>query len=785
MAKDVVLENLKGFVTKGARAEAKSWVSTGHFNLDFAIKYGMEVDNVDLGSLEGYDPTTPMGLPTGRIVELFGAEASGKSSLAYRVCGFAQKADKTAAWIDTEHSFEESLAELNGCNVDELLYSDLYDHNHPDKNFFAEDILDMIIALCKADINVIVLDSVANLIPKEVDENTADQQNMAKLARLLSAQMGKVAHYAAKHNTLVIFINQIREKVGVVYGCFHYNSRVVLSDGSTEKIGKIVNQKLPLEVMSCNIETGEIAPKKIIGWHNNGNIKGDECFFQFVVNKYGGNGRTQFGCTKNHILFNAVTKYVQKNGDVIDKDGLNNGLHLVREQLVSEEVMAKDLEIGDHIFVAQPFYLTPDQRQLVYGSILGDGSIRRVRGKDSCAHLRLCHGADQKEYCKWKQEILEPWICCVDDHEGEHYSFDTIPMYELTDLIYRNDDYVKIPDEVINNIDALGLAIWYLDDGTYQNRNYQYDPNIGRSWICCTKFQNREDMMMVFERFDLHPKLGKIGFSFNQTDTTRLHEIIAPFVPPCLDYKLNPNMRNKYSYEIEDQADKQIRYEAINAEILDIYEKPPTKTKRKFDLTIQDFGTYIVDGAIVHNSPETTPGGRALKFNSSVRLKMTKIGNADAVIVIEDEESRDGKKVIGRYSRVNIEKNRMSPPLLDSGGSAIPLKVPVYYRPYFPDLAERLFDSGRKLKLIKTRKGTFSWEDEKVEGRLNFIKHIDENGLKGKLMDAIKKEAEEQGEVLPPEIIMASLVDEEEKQVKSEDNGEKKVTTRGRKKRSS
>jgi len=184
---DIVLDNLKGFVRKGARAKNKGFVPTGHFDLDFAIKYGMLPANVDLNALHGYDPSEPLGLPLGRLVELFGAEAGGKSSLAYRVCGFAQKMGLTAAWIDTEHSFEESLAELNGCNVDELLYSELYDEDNPDTTFFAEDIMDGLVALCKSGVRVIVLDSVANLIPREVEEKNAEQQNIAKLARILSA----------------------------------------------------------------------------------------------------------------------------------------------------------------------------------------------------------------------------------------------------------------------------------------------------------------------------------------------------------------------------------------------------------------------------------------------------------------------------------------------------------------------------------------------------------------------------------------------------------------------
>ena len=370
---DVPMKHLKGFIRKGARAKSEEWVSTGHFNLDFAVAYGQDANNVDLNDLSNYDPTKSLGLPAGRLVEIFGAEAGGKSSLAYRVCGYAQKAGGNAAWIDTEHSFKDSLAELNGVDIDELWYSSLYDENDPDKNFFAEDVMDNIVELCKEGFKVVVLDSVANLIPREVDEKNADQLNIAKLARILSAQLGKVAHYASKNNVLVIFINQLREKPGVIYG-----------------------------------------------------------------------------------------------------------------------------------------------------------------------------------------------------------------------------------------------------------------------------------------------------------------------------------------------------------------------------------------------SPFTTPGGRSLKFNASVRLEITKKNDYISV-----GDSDDEQEIIGHYSNVIVVKNRMAPPLVSKEGKRIPVIVPIYYKPYFPNLEERLFESGRQLKLIKVRKGTYSWEDVKIDGRDAFISHIRDNDLIKPLLKSLVDLAVEEGVILPPEIVIAGITMDE------------------------
>jgi hypothetical protein len=289
-------------------------------------------------------------------------------------------------------------------------------------------------------------------------------------------------------------------------------------------------------------------------------------------------------------------------------------------------------------------------------------------------------------------------------------------------------------------------------------------------------------LSVLGSRFNLHPSLIRNGFAFNQEDTKRLHEIIARYVPPSMEYKLLPSLRGRYDYEINDVSDEQKVLKPIASEILDIYEKPPTRTKKKFDITVEDFGTYIVDGVVVHNSPETTPGGRALKFNSSVRIKMTKRSSTDSIIFVDDSNEPDGKRIIGRYSGVVLEKNRMGPPLLDGKGKSIVLDVPVYYKPYFPDLAERLFDSGRQLKLISMRKNVFTWKDIKIEGRQGFIEHLKSNALEGALLDELHRASEENSVALPPEITMAILEAREKKENK---DAEAKSSTRERKSKSS
>jgi recombination protein RecA len=213
-----IFKSLKGFCQKGARAVSPGNIPTGHFNLDFIIQYGQNPTKVDLNRIEGYDPKKTLGIPLGKLVEIFGEEGGGKSSLAYRIVGYAQKLGYETAWIDVEHSFQENLAYINGCDIDKLIYSNMVNHENPDEDYYAEDVIDAMIVMMEQGIKVIVLDSVANLIPKTLFEADTEKEFMGLLSRLLSKSLGKLVSYAEKYGVLLVFINQLREKIGVAFG---------------------------------------------------------------------------------------------------------------------------------------------------------------------------------------------------------------------------------------------------------------------------------------------------------------------------------------------------------------------------------------------------------------------------------------------------------------------------------------------------------------------------------------------------------------------------------------
>lgn len=165
-------------------------ISTGSLGLDIALGIG--------------------GLPKGRVVEIYGPESSGKTTLTLQVIAECQKNGGTAAFIDAEHALDPSYAEKLGVKVDELLIS------QPDTGEQALEITDMLVR--SAAVDVVIIDSVAALTPKAEIEGEMGDTHVGLQARLMSQALRKLTANIKRSNTLVIFINQIRMKIGVMFG---------------------------------------------------------------------------------------------------------------------------------------------------------------------------------------------------------------------------------------------------------------------------------------------------------------------------------------------------------------------------------------------------------------------------------------------------------------------------------------------------------------------------------------------------------------------------------------
>src|SRR6056297_3050655 len=169
-----------------------------------------DIDSVSTGSI-GLDVALGIGgLPYGRVVEVYGPESSGKTTLTLQVVAEAQKAGGTAAFVDAEHALDPQYAEKLGVNVDDLLVS------QPDTGEQALEITDMLVR--SGAVDIIVVDSVAALTPKAEIEGEMGDSHVGLQARLMSQALRKLTGNIKRSNAMVIFINQIRMKIGVMFG---------------------------------------------------------------------------------------------------------------------------------------------------------------------------------------------------------------------------------------------------------------------------------------------------------------------------------------------------------------------------------------------------------------------------------------------------------------------------------------------------------------------------------------------------------------------------------------
>jgi recombination protein RecA len=622
------------------------------------------------------------GLPRGRIVEIYGPESSGKTSLALHAVANAQRAGGIAAFIDAEHALDPDYAQKLGVNTDALLVS------QPDTGEQALEIADMLIR--SGAIDVVVIDSVAALVPKAEIEGEMGDSHVGLQARLMSQALRKIAGALNQTKTTAIFINQLREKIGVMFGCMSYGTKVSLADGTQEKIGKIVNQRLDVEVLSYDPDSGQIVPRRIVNWFNNGRA---DRFLQFTVAKSGGNGRAQFAATENHLI-----------------------------QTPGGYRPAGELMVGDRLITAEPRLLSSQQIQLILGSLMGDGNLSPNRRGRSGTRFRIGHGAKQAPYLDWKVSMLGNIGCTRMTNSRGAVFADFTPLPELAELhevVYFGTGKKHLSWDYLKALTPFALAVWYADDGGFSVRSKGVQERTqggsGRIEICVEAMSPGSRDRLVQYLNDTHGLEVKLRVSgarkvavlqFTTEASAKFQRLVAPYVHPSMEYKLLPEFRGQFKVEPE-FAPAELCPQP--ARILDIHVKPPARSMNRFDIEVEGGHNYFVDSVMVHNSPETTTGGKALKFYASVRLDVRRI-----------ETLKDGNEPVGNRTKVKVVKNKM----------AAPFKVAEFDILYGIGISREgsLIDLGVEQAIIRKSGAWYTYDGDQLgQGKENARNHLRDN----------------------------------------------------------
>ncbi len=666
------------------------------------------------------------GIPIGRISQISGAKSTSKSTL----CDYIVKNAQTTniEWIWTERrevkgreQVEEHIKKVEGMIC---AYLDVEgtkttewtgDTIGVDTNNWLysqptglEEALEMAHQMQKDGVNLIVIDSIDSLEPtKEYNSQMGESVQMGIKPKMMGEYCRK---FTATNNLLsregrlpctVIMINQLREKIG----CFEYNSKVSLADGSFESIGSIVENKKEVEVLSYNEITNRIEPKLVTGWFNNGE---DDNFMTLKVRGFKTSNKIR--CTTNHKILNSEGVYVR----------------------------ADSLKVGDKVKYKIPsLVVTPTLDQFITGSLLGDGCIRME--KKNSYGFRLCHGKCQDEYIEIKANFLDGKMY---NHSSGGLSFESKREYifkEYYDKWYVDGKNCRVPNDI--KLTPLSLAIWYLDDGNLcDNKKLSIELSVHN-------FDEGGKNLLVEKlksTFDIDSKVNNRGTAIfiGRANSQKLFDIIKDYIPSSLSYKFNSSTFTSSDTKLV-EASKEPKgrwYSIFEAPIQEIkFEKKP---RVKYDIEVEDNHNYIVNNILVHNSygdSEYTPGGRAIEFYVSLDLRLRK---GDWIV----EGKGDSKEIVGQVIKFKSNKNKTYKQQ-QSGEFEFYFQDTNLFRAGEIDNFKEIVVNGMNYGVIERAGSWFKYQGENIaQGADNVVIYLREhpelfNQIKNELFAIVDREA--------------------------------------------
>ena len=432
-------------------------------------------------------------------------------------------------------------------------------------------------------------------------------------------------------------------------GCFPYNTLVTLEDGSSIPIGQIVNQQMNVKVLSYNMQTNKIEPKRVIGWNKKNSeekewlcITCDKASKKIDAKKV---SSVELQLTKNHKVF-----VEDVNHNIVEKS-------------------ADELVVGDKIY-NHITSLSSIQEQVILGGILGDSSFRHYNNKEYSNGIIMRHSLKQKDYVKYKNKLLGELVIHYKEYEVQNsYKKEKVEAWTYSNQaiskIYQlctKDNHKYITKEWLEKLNWLGIAIWYMDDGSLNVGTK--NPSIYFHTEGYSKEEN-ETIINFFSHIGIKAYLRRYKtyyfVAISTNDSNKIWENIKTFIPDSMQYKLPLEYQGYFENIIDDE---ELSYELNSCVITKIEQKcNPVKMNggcKKFDLQIEDNSNYFADGILVHNSLiklwhdndewHISTSGTIQAKDAPIQFEMKNITNYEELFLYASKDKIDWDRLDRHYT---------------------------------------------------------------------------------------------------------------------------------------